>query len=284
MASYDLSRVPRRRAGIGLAKAALVAGQVAAHRVRTRSRPGGVRILYWHRIAESHDPLAIPPRAFLRQLDAIEASGLPVVDLYGASADGLAADTEGIALTFDDGYHDVLEHAIPELERRGFAATVYVVPGAIAGEVHFDWYPAGEMPPLIGWDEMRAVEARSAIRFEPHTMTHPILPRVNREQAEREIRESKLAVERELGRKARLFCYPAGYYSTRDVELVREAGFKAALTCEFGANATPFTEPFELRRTIVEASDPLWVFEGRLDGATDRAPIGRRTRRVEAIL
>ena len=284
MATYDLSRVPRRRAGIGLAKATLVAGQVAAHRVRTRARPTGVRILYWHRVAESHDPLAMPPRAFLRQLDAIEASGLPVVDLYAASADGLAAGAAGVALTFDDGYHDVLEHALPELERRGLPATVFVVPGAIAGEVHFDWYATGEMPPLIGWDEMRAVEARSAIRFEPHTMTHPTLPRVSRERAASEIRESKLAVERELGREARVFCYPAGYHSTRDVELVREAGYRAALTCEYGANATPFAEPFELRRTIVEASDPMWVFEGRLDGATDRAPIGRRSRRVEAIL
>ena len=74
------------------------------------------------------------------------------------------------------------------------------------------------------------------------------------------------------------------YYSTRDVQLVRDAGFKAALTCEFGTNPTPFAEPFELRRTIVEASDPLWVFSGRLDGATDRAPLGRRSRRVEATL
>ncbi len=284
MASSDLSRVPRRRPGIGIAKAALVAGQVAAHRIRTRSRPAGLRILYWHRIAESHDPLAIPLRAFLRQLDAIEASGLPVVDLYAASDDEHDAVAEGVVLTFDDGYRDVLELAIPELERRGFAATVFVVPGAIAGNVQFDWYPAGEMPALIGWDEMRAVEARSTIRFEPHTMTHPILPRVRREQADHEIRESKRMVELELGREARLFCYPAGYYSTRDVQLVRDAGFKAALTCEFGTNPTPFAEPFELRRTIVEASDPLWVFSGRLDGATDRAPLGRRSRRVEATL
>ena len=284
MASSDLSRVPRRRPGIGLAKATLVAGQVAVHRVRTRHRAAGLRILYWHRIAESTDPLAISPRAFLRQLDAIEASGLPVIDLYDLPDAELGADAAGIALTFDDGYQDVLEMAIPELERRGWPAMVFVVPGAIAGDVHFDWYPAGEMPPLIGWDDMRSVEARSAIRFEPHTMTHPILPRVSREQAEHEIRESKRVVEHELGREARLFCYPAGYHSTRDVQLVREAGFSAALTCEFGANRIPLAEPFELRRTIVEASDPLWVFAGRLDGATDRAPLGRRSRRVEASL
>ena len=284
MASYELSRVPRRRPGIGLAKATLVAGQVAVHRVRTRHRAAGLRILYWHRIAESTDPLAISRRAFLRQLDVIEASGLPVIDLYDLPDAELGADAAAIALTFDAGYQDVLELAIPELERRGWPATVFVVPGAIAGDVHFDWYSAGEMPPLIGWDDMRSVEARSTIRFEPHTMTHPILPRVSREQAEHEIRESKRVVEHELGREARLFCYPAGYHSTRDVQLVREAGFCAALTCEFGANRIPFAEPFELRRTIVEASDPLWVFSGRLDGATDRAPLGRRSRRVETSL
>ena len=260
-----------------------MAGQVALTRVRPAASVPGLRILYWHRVADSADPLAISPRAFLRQLDAIEASGLPLVDLYELPERPLSDDARGIALTFDDGYRDVLENAIPELERRGWPATIFVVPNAIAGDLEFDWYPPGEMPALIGWEQMRAVEARSSIRFEPHTLTHPILPRVSRERAAHEIGGSKEIVERELGRETRLFCYPAGFYSERDAELVRAAGYRAAVTCEFGTNAMPLSQPFELRRTIVEASDPLWIFEGRLDGATDKPPFGRRSRRIEAI-
>ena len=74
------------------------------------------------------------------------------------------------------------------------------------------------------------------VHFEPHTITHPVLTTLAREDAYREIMESKDVVEHELGRPARIFCYPGGYYSPREVELVRECGFRAALTCEFGAN------------------------------------------------
>ena len=78
--------------------------------------------------------------------------------------------------------------------------------------------------------------------------------------------------EHELGRPARLFCYPGGFYSPREVELVRECGFRAAVTCEFGANAAPFDHN-ELHRTIVERSDPLWLFRARLAGATEASTV-----------
>jgi peptidoglycan/xylan/chitin deacetylase (PgdA/CDA1 family) len=176
----------------------------------------------------------------------------------------------------------VLEHGFPVLRELGFASTTFVVPGAIAGEVGFDWYAPGPMPAIASWNELRAEERAGLARFEPHTLTHPVLTGLSREGARREILESKRAVEHELGRPARLFCYPGGYYSPREVELVRECGFRAAVTCEFGANQAPFAHN-ELRRTIVERSDPLWLFRARLAGATDTPPPGRRPRRVDHI-
>ncbi|MDX6597921.1 MAG: hypothetical protein QOE87_1808, partial [Gaiellales bacterium] len=112
------------------------------------------------------------------------------------------------------------------------------------------------------------------------TLTHPVLTELTRERARHEIAGSMEVVARELGRPARVFCYPAGYYSQREIELARECGLRAALTCEFGANLMPF-DRYELRRTIVERSDPLWLFRARLAGATDAPPPGRRPRRVE---
>ena len=120
------------------------------------------------------------------------------------------------------------------------------------------------------------------MRFEPHTVTHPVLTTIALEAARGEIADSKRIVEEELGREARIFCYPGGYYSAREVALVRESGYRAAVTCEFGANTAPFTHN-ELRRTLVERSDPLWLFRARLAGATDAPPPGRRPRRIERL-
>ncbi|HEY3614659.1 MAG TPA: polysaccharide deacetylase family protein, partial [Gaiellales bacterium] len=171
---------------------------------------------------------------------------------------------------------------LPVLREHGFPSVTFVVPDAMSGVVGFSWYPDGETPPLAGWDELRAEEAAGLARFEPHTITHPVLTSLTREAARAEIAGSKTIVERELGREARIFCYPGGYYSAREVELVRECGFRAAVTCEFGANHAPFDHG-QLRRTIVERSDAPWLFRARLNGATDTPPPGRRRRCGEQL-
>jgi peptidoglycan/xylan/chitin deacetylase (PgdA/CDA1 family) len=272
---------PRPRTA-GLAKALLVHGQALARSFLGRAARPGLRILYYHRVSADRDPLAVSPEAFRRQMDALAASGQRVVDLYEIDSLSLEPGEAAVALTFDDGYRDVLEEALPVLRAHGFPSTVFVVPGAIAGTSPFSWYAPGAMPPLAGWDELRAAERAGLVRFEPHTLTHPVLPSLSREGARGEIAGSMEAVARELGRPARVFCYPAGYYSQRDADLVRECGLRAAVTCEFGANQQPF-DSYELRRTIVERSDPLWLFRARLEGATDSPPPGRRSRRLERL-
>jgi peptidoglycan/xylan/chitin deacetylase (PgdA/CDA1 family) len=270
----------RRSRAVGATKAALVRGQALAGVVRRGAPRPGLRILYYHRVSQDRDSLAVAPDDFRRQMDALAASGQRVVDLYAIDELALEPDESAVALTFDDGYCDVLLQALPVLRAHGFPCTVFVVPYAIAGTSTFSWYAQGKMPAVASWDELRAEEGVGLVHFEPHTLTHPMLTALPLDEAREEIAHSKELVERELGRAARLFCYPGGYYSPREVELVRESGFRAAVTCEYGANHAPFA-PFELTRTIVERSDPLWLFRARLTGAADAAPPGRRSRRVE---
>ena len=140
------------------------------------------------------------------------------------------------------------------------------------------------MPPIAGWDELRAAEERAGlVRFEPHTLTHPVLTTLTREEARRR--------DRGLDRGGRARARPAGAavllpgrLSTRSARSSSRAnaGCAPSLTCEFGANHMPF-DHHEMRRTIVERSDPLWLFRARLAGATDAPPPGRRARRVERL-
>jgi peptidoglycan/xylan/chitin deacetylase (PgdA/CDA1 family) len=270
----------RRSRAVGVTKAALVRGQALTGVFRRGAPRPGLRILYYHRVSDDRDPLAVSPVDFRRQMEALAASGQRVVDLYEIDRLTLAPGEAAVALTFDDGYCDVLQQALPVLREHGFPCTVFVVPYAIAGTSTFSWYPKGTMPAVASWDELRTEEAAGLVHFEPHTLTHPVLTALPLDEAREEIAHSKQAVERELGRSTRLFCYPGGYYSPREVELVRESGFRAAVTCEYGANHAPFSH-FELTRTIVERSDPLWLFRARLGGAADSAPPGRRSRRVD---
>jgi len=84
-----------------------------------------------------------------------------------------------------------------------------------------------------------------------HTVTHPILARLNPEHAGNEIRDSKNRLEAITGAPVTLFAYPNGKpgqdYLREHVDMVRELGFEAAVSTAWGvANAA--SDPFQLPR------------------------------------
>jgi peptidoglycan/xylan/chitin deacetylase (PgdA/CDA1 family) len=249
-------------------KPALTRLRTVTWQARGRPSRSGLRILFYHRVSDDPDPLAIPPRRFAAQMDLLGAGGYRVVDVVEAArllASGAALDGV-VALSFDDGYRDVAEHALPVLEHRGFRATVFVATGVVDGSAAFSWY--ARQPPVLGWSDIVALDG-SALSFEAHTITHPNLTALAAAQAEREIAGSKRALEDRLGRPVTAFCYPAGVYGPRERELVARAGFTAATSCEPGVN-TPDSDPLELRRTAIAGSDRLADFRAKLAGGHDR--------------
>src|ERR1044071_440701 len=199
----------------------------AVTRVRTtawaaRGRPSraGLRILFYHRVADADDPLAIAPRRFAGQMDLLNAQGYRVIDVVDAAGRLARGERDDgiIALSFDDGYKDIAEHALPVLERHGFRATVFVATGVVDGSATFSWYRS--QPPVLSWPEISALDRGSALSFEAHTITHPDLRAVDDDRAVHEIAGSKAALEERLGRAVTAFCYPAGLYGERERRLV----------------------------------------------------------------
>lgn len=261
----------------GVAKAVVERATLIGNRGwRGRELAAGLRILNFHRVSDDHDQLAISPEMFARQLELVAELGYRVVDL--ATGDlSAAAEEPLIAFTFDDGYRDVVDHAEPLLRERGWTAMVFVVPGTVDKIVDFPWYRARAHPPVVGWDEMRRVEADGCLRFEPHGLAHRHLPSLTRDEALFEIGRSRERVELELGRPASVFCYAGGYFGPRDEGIVEECGFSYAVSCIPGLNTVPF-RPLALRRTHVDRYDVAWTFRGRLLGATDVPWVSRRAR------
>lgn len=267
-------------AWIQAVKPVLTRARTAAWRARGRPGRAGLRVLFYHRVSDDPDPLAIAPRRFAAQMDLLRAEGYRVLDVVAAAGLLSAGDRleRAVALSFDDGYRDVAEHALPVLERHGFRATVFVATGVTGGTARFSWYE--RQPPVLGWTDVVALDAGSVLSFEAHTITHPNLTALTTAAAEREIGGSKRELEERLGRAVAGFCYPAGLYGERERRLVERAGFSVATTCEPGAN-TPASDPLALRRTAIDGRDRLADFRAKLEGGHDRpSPLRAAYRQV----
>ena len=237
---------------------------------RTHGRPegNGLRILFYHRISEDRDELAVTPKAFREQMDYLASESYEVVNVVEAARLLDAGDVppRTIGLSFDDGYLDNAEQALPILAERGFRATVFVATAVTSGWALFDWYR--EQPPLLGWDEIAELDAEGILRFEAHSVTHPNLLRLQDGAARQEIHGCKIALEERLGRTIAAYSYPSGLYGPRERALVAQAGYRVAVTCEPGVN-TVTTDRLALQRRQVDARDSLLDFRAKVGGGHD---------------
>src|SRR5581483_1319971 len=151
-------------------------------------------------------------------------------------------------------------------------ATVFVSPEIIDGPARFAWYR--EQPPVLDWDEIAELDQAGTLRFESHSLSHPHLINVDAERARREIFESRRVLRERLGRDVSAFCYPAGLFGPRDRELVIEAEYRYATSCEPGINR-PGGDLFALRRIQIDPRDRLIDFRAKAFGGHDAPPLAR---------
>jgi peptidoglycan/xylan/chitin deacetylase (PgdA/CDA1 family) len=255
------------------AKAILTRGRSTVWLLRggERSEPRGIRILFYHRVSPERDELAVSPERFARQMRHLAEQSYAVVDVLTAARllGGSGPERKTVALSFDDGYLDVAEHALPVLAEHGFRATMFVAAAVIDGKARFEWYE--RQPPLLDWPAIRALDREGVLSFEAHSLTHPNLLRLRDEEAQEEIEGSKTALEARLERPVEAFSYPAGLFGERERRYVIEAGFRAAVSCEPGVNDAS-TDRFALRRRQIDNRDRLLDFKAKVGGGHDSPP------------
>jgi peptidoglycan/xylan/chitin deacetylase (PgdA/CDA1 family) len=228
----------------------------------------GLRILFYHRVSDDRDELAVSPRDFRRQMDYLATESYRVVDVVEAAKllDQGGSCRRTVCLSFDDGFVDVAEQAQPLLAERGFRATVFVAPAVVDGWASFGWYRS--QPPVLGWDEIVDLDREGTLRFEAHSLTHPNLLSLRDAAAWEEINGSKLTLEEHLEREVLAFSYPSGLFGARERGLVAAAGFHVAVSCEPGCNSRG-TDRLALRRRQIDRRDGLLDFRAKLGGGHD---------------
>ena len=120
----------------------------------------------------------------------------------------------------------------------------------------------------LTWDQVKEMAAQG-FEFGAHSKSHPILSRVvDASVLHEEVRGSKLRIEEELQQPVLHFCYPNGGredFNDETLTLVRESGFRTAVTTERGMNL-PGANPFLLRRIGVEPDGDTPYFRELLAG------------------
>jgi peptidoglycan/xylan/chitin deacetylase (PgdA/CDA1 family) len=238
-----------------------------------RPAPPVLRILTYHRVNDEHphDRLSVPRAAFAAQMEELARAGYAVVKLeeaLPALRGGGLLPQPAVSITFDDGYADNFEAALPILERHGFAATFFLATGFVGSSATLDRYrDCCRRDGMLGWAQVRELLARGQ-SIGGHGRHHRELAALGPAEVREELSGCADDIERKTGARPRLFCYPRGSESASVRQAAAAAGYVGACTVRPGANPAG-VDPFALRRTEVAGHDDLADFRLKLGGGFD---------------
>lgn len=225
--------------------------------------PGGHnRVLTYHSVGSRDHEMNVRPNQFRDQMRWLAETASVI------SMDDAAKGAEGVAITFDDGFRDNIDNALPVLNALKLPGTIFVVAGKLGAQ--FPNESAPDSAPLMTWDDARAAE-RAGMMIGGHSLTHARLSSLSEAEQRREIFDCARVLRDELGERARGFAYPYGSlldYNELSIRAAQDAGFAYACSNRYGWNGAA-ADRWALRRIWIDRTDTLNSFIAKVEGRLD---------------
>jgi peptidoglycan/xylan/chitin deacetylase (PgdA/CDA1 family) len=239
-----------------------------------RSAPRVVALCY-HSV-DPHLRSAVDPGLFRAHIEWLNehCTIVPFDRLVAAAADERPAGRPVVGITFDDGFADNAEHALPTLAAMGAPATFFVTAGFVDGDKKVvermrTLRRVGEVR-AMSWAQVSELQA-AGFAVGSHTYSHANLASLSAAEATDEIHRAKEMLEDRLQVPIPLFAYPWGrprrHFTTETMDLVARAGHTDAAAVLFRP-VRPTDDRLAVPRFFV-AGEGIRTLEQKVRGSWD---------------
>ncbi len=201
-------------------------------------------VYYYHRVgpfrAGAPPKMNVAPDAFREHMSVLarKANPVSISDLIVCAHDRRPFPRGAVAVTFDDGYKDLLEHALPVLKEFHIPAAFFIVSGGVGGTDSWNTIEGVPREPILSWDDLKRLRDEG-MTIGSHSATHARLDELSGEVLKEEIAGSRRELQAQLGIEIRHFAYPQGRYSAEAEKAVAEAGYVAGWATRKGRPLAP---------------------------------------------
>jgi peptidoglycan/xylan/chitin deacetylase (PgdA/CDA1 family) len=209
--------------------------------------------IFYHRVADEHpNDWTISNREFARQIDWLRKH-FDLISLYETQRRLRIGRNHrpSVAITFDDGYADNCEFAIPLLVRHRIPCTYFVASRNVIDNRPFPHDLKSGQPLAVNTIEQIRALAAAGVEIGAHTRTHPDLGRIKCEsRMKEEIADSGKELADLIGKTIRYFAFPYGLPKNLSPDAFRvacEAGYEGVVTAYGGYNF-PGEDDFHIQR------------------------------------
>lgn len=215
-----------------------------------------IPVLAYHRVldephSELRSPYAMTRKLFRQQMQYLASNGFKTIrlhDLFNQEYD----QARLIAITFDDGYEDNFDQALPVLQEYGFNATFFVIANRIGTDCFMSLRNLRSLL-LAGMD------------VQSHTFSHRALTSLPPSDIMDEFVSSKEFLEEHLHKKVDFVSFPHGIYDRDVLEFCRQAGYYGCCNSDFGYFEQG-SDPFRVNRFMVKRDCGISTFSQMVQG------------------
>lgn len=207
---------------------------------------------HWHYVTVSD---------FRKQLKLIDRLGFTTItfsDYQLYQEDKLTLPAKPIIITFDDGYMDTFENALPALVEMGMKAVIFVMGNRKLKRARWDETDEKDICRLMTCDQIK-IAKNMEFEIGSHSLNHDRLSELSTEEAEYVIKKSKEEIESILNEPILTFAYPYGNFDERIEYLVSNSGYKYA--CGVYTGSPKFGETvYDIRRLAINQKTSFLSF------------------------
>jgi peptidoglycan/xylan/chitin deacetylase (PgdA/CDA1 family) len=196
----------------------------------------------------------VTPGRFAGQIEAALDQGFTFCTLSEFLQKPLS---KSIALTFDDGFASIFQHAYPVLKEHQIRATIFIIAGFTGQFDDWDVNFARIRFPHLNWLEIEKL-FKEGWQIESHSLYHNDLTKIGKSACLRELELSRSLIEKRLQNTVCHISYPFGNTDADVIESCRQTGYGGGVV--MSRNATDLPASFVIPRLGVYLFDTKTTF------------------------
>jgi peptidoglycan/xylan/chitin deacetylase (PgdA/CDA1 family) len=205
----------------------------------------------------------LPAGLFEEQMSMLAGHACSLSDALGVLAGSADADPgpPAVVVTFDDGTADLVDIALPILERHQIPATFYIATAFIDEQRPF---PDDGTP--VSWAGLRDAVATGLVSIGSHTHRHLLLDRASTDEVGDELSRSIDCIGEQIGQAPTDFAYPKAVLGSQAAQRAVRERFRSAALAGTRANVVGQTDVYRLARSPIQTHDGMVWFRRKAAG------------------
>ena len=231
----------------------------------------GLPILMYHKVLPGkNDGLTVSPDKLKRHFQYLQKKrytpiSFKELELYQSGKGKLPK--KPIIITFDDGYQNNYDFALPLLNEFNFKATIFL-PVYYIGKVN-EWDK--EQEPIMSYDTIKKCIDTGLIEFGLHSYKHQSYKELTVDEMKLDLQQCMTDLDKNNINYVKVLAYPYGAFSKKDIvkkkkmkELFMQTNITFALRIKNRINKLPISDIYEVKRVDIKGTYNFFEFKTKV--------------------